>query len=88
MAELKYEKYFMKDSGFIPRAEIDRAFGKVQIPKLHHILGINRKRIEGAITMNCSWMDILIDLKQKISRNSLSISSILISYGLNVPLSS
>jgi hypothetical protein len=56
MAERKYEKYFMKDPGFVPRADIDRAFGKAQVPKLHHILGINPKRIDGAITMNCSWM--------------------------------
>jgi hypothetical protein len=56
MAELKYEKYFMKDPGFISYKEGERPFGKVQVPKLHHIIGINRKRIEGAITMNCSWM--------------------------------
>ena len=56
MAELKYEKYFMKDSGFKPRPASERSFGKFEVPELHHILGINRGRIEGAITMNCSWM--------------------------------
>jgi hypothetical protein len=56
MAGLKYEKYFMKDAGFLPPREGERIFGKAQVPKLHHILGINRKIIEGAVTMNCSWM--------------------------------
>jgi hypothetical protein len=57
MAELKYEKYFMKDPGFMPPKDGKRLFdSKVKVPKLHHILGINHKKIEGAITMNCSWM--------------------------------
>lgn len=56
MPKLKYEKYFMKDTGFKPQKAGDRLFGKFEVPKLHHILGINSRRIEGAITMNCSWM--------------------------------
>ena len=39
MAELKYEKYFMKDTGFKPRPASERLFGKFEVPKLHHILG-------------------------------------------------
>lgn len=56
MPERKYEKYFMMDTGFTPPKDAERRFAKFEVPKLHHILGINRKRIEGAITMNCSWM--------------------------------
>jgi hypothetical protein len=56
MAGLKYEKYFIKDTGFKPPKAGERPFGKIQVPKLHHILSINRMRIDGAITMNCSWM--------------------------------
>jgi len=56
MAELKYEKYFIKDSGLSKVREGERPFGNNKVPQLHHILGINRRRIEGAIMMNCSWM--------------------------------
>jgi len=57
MTELKYEKYFIKDADFRPAKGEERPFSnKVQTPKLHHILVMNRKIIEGAVTMNCSWM--------------------------------
>ncbi len=56
MADLKYEKYFIKDVGFMRPRDGERPFGKAQVPKLHHILSINPKRIEGSIIMNCSWM--------------------------------
>ncbi|MGD9142465.1 MAG: hypothetical protein PVG61_01315 [Dehalococcoidia bacterium] len=56
MAELKYEKYFIKDTGFKPPKDDKRPFSKFEVPKIHHILGISRRRIDGAITMNCSWM--------------------------------
>ena len=56
MPKLKYEKYFMKNTGFKPQKADDRPFSKFEVPKLHHILGINSRRIEGAITLNCSWM--------------------------------
>jgi len=56
MAELKYEKYFMKSHAAPPvRATGDR-FGGMDTPKLHHILGINSRLVEGAIMMNCSWV--------------------------------
>lgn len=46
----------MMDTGFKPMDMKERPFSKVEVPKIHHILGISRRRIEGAITMNCSWM--------------------------------
>jgi len=56
MAELKYEKYFIKGHASPPvRATGDR-FGGMDTPKLHHVLGLNSRRIEGAIMMNCSWV--------------------------------
>lgn len=56
MSKLKYEKYFIKDTGFTAPPPGERPFGKFQVPKLHHILSISRRRIDEAITMNCSWM--------------------------------
>ncbi len=56
MVGRKYEKYFMKDPGFAPPKDGRVILGKAQTPSLHHILGINRRRIPGAITMNCAWM--------------------------------
>lgn len=60
MTTLKYEKYFMKKSNIMAAGDTTllkkKLSDKFEVPKLHHVLGINRMRVEGAITMNCSWL--------------------------------
>ena len=58
MAEKKYEKYFiMKPPS--PPAGMERPpsdLDKLETPKLHHILGLSDRVVEGAIMVNFSWM--------------------------------
>jgi hypothetical protein len=48
MAELKHEKYFMKDTGFKSMKTGDHPFGKFEVPKIHHIISISNRKIEGS----------------------------------------
>ena len=58
MAEKKYEKYFvMKPPS--PPAGMERPpsdLDKLETPKLHHILGLSDRVVEGAFMLNFSWL--------------------------------
>jgi len=57
MAERKYEKYIvMKPPSPPPRRTGRSDLAKLETPKLHHILGLSDRVVEGALMVNFSWM--------------------------------
>jgi hypothetical protein len=58
MAERKYEEYIVMKPprpparAVMPPSDLD----KMETPKLHHILGLSDRVVEGALMVNLSWL--------------------------------
>lgn len=57
MAERKYAKYIVMKPPSPPAVRTGRSdLEKLETPRLHHILGLNDRVVEGAIMVNFSWV--------------------------------